>query len=211
MSDEINIHDIKLQEKFRKKLKKELDEKRYEHTLGVAYTAACLAMCHSCDIDKAKIAGLLHDCAKCISNEKRIEICEKNNLEINDVERANPFLLHAKAGSVLAKKKYHIQDKEILSAIMYHTTGKPNMTLLEKIVFIADYIEPARNHSSRLPELRRIAFTDLDMALREILKDTLAYLHSNSANSKAKDGTIEWKSQIDPMTQMTYDYYKKED
>ena len=181
---------------LRAKIKKTQDKKRFEHTLGVTYTAACLAMCHDIDIERAQIAGLLHDCAKCLSNEKKVSLCKKQSIEINLTEAKNPFLLHAKAGAYLAEHKYGIGDEDILNAVRYHTTGRPGMSTLEKIVFIADYIEPGRDHSERLPKLRKMAFQDLDRALVEILRDTLSYL----------DGT---ENEIDPMTQKTYDYYKK--
>ncbi len=182
--------------KLRKEMKKIMDRKRFEHTLGVAYTSACLAMCHDEDVEKAEIAGLLHDCAKCMTNEERIDICKENKLEITVAENQNPFLLHAKVGAFLAQTEYEIEDPDILNAIRSHTTGRAGMSKLEKIVFIADYIEPMRTHSARLPYLRKLAFRDLDAALIEILKDTLDYLHTTDA-------------QIDPQTQATYDYYRK--
>lgn len=182
--------------KLRAQVKKTQDKKRYEHTLGVTYTAACLAMCYDIDTERAETAGLLHDCAKCLSNEKKISLCKKQSIEINMTEAKNPFLLHAKAGAYLAEHKYGIQDEDILNAIRYHTTGRPGMSMLEKIVFIADYIEPGRNHSARLPELRKLAFQDLDRAMVEILGDTLGYLKGS-------------ENEIDPMTQRTYDHYKK--
>lgn len=179
---------------IRKKLKKELDAKRFEHTLGVEFTAAALAMKYGEDIEKCKIAGLLHDCAKCLTNEKRIAICQKQKIYISDVEKNNPFLLHAKVGKYLAKKKYGIEDDEILSAIEFHTTGRPNMSLIEKIVFIADYIEPGRKQAPNLLEVRKLAFEDIDKCLLKILKDTLEYL---------KEG----QGELDPMTEETYNYY----
>lgn len=182
--------------KMKKQLVKSLDSKRYEHTLGVAYTSAALAMCYGEDIKKAEIAGLLHDCAKCMDNEKKIHICKKNNITINEAEQRNPFLLHAKVGGYLAKTKYEVEDEEILNAIIYHTTGRPGMSLLEKIVYISDYIEPGRNHASNLDEVRRLCFQDLDKGLLQILEDTLTHL---------KDSNKE----IDPMTQETYNYYKR--
>lgn len=181
---------------LRTKIKKTQDKKRFEHTLGVTYTAACLAMCYDIDTERAEIAGLLHDCAKCLSNDKKVDLCKKQSIEINMTEAKNPFLLHAKAGAYLAQHKYGIGDEDILNAVRYHTTGRPEMSTLEKIIFIADKIEPGRDHSARLPELRRLAFRDLDRTLAEILKDTLSYL----------DGV---ENEIDPMTRRTYDYYKK--
>ena len=180
--------------KIRKKLEKQLDAKRYEHTLGVAYTASALAMCNQTDIEKALIAGLLHDCAKCISNEKKIAICKKEHIPVTKIEEHNPFLLHAKVGKHLAKKQFHVHDEDILNAILFHNTGRPKMSMLEKIIYVADYIEPGRKHAPNLSEIRRLAFQNLDLALLQILKDTLGYLHDCNAV-------------IDPMTQETYDYY----
>ena len=182
--------------KLRAQIKKVQDKKRYEHTLGVTYTAACLAMRYDIDTERAETAGLLHDCAKCLSNDKKVSLCKKQSIEINMTEAKNPFLLHAKAGAYLAEYKYGIRDEDILNAVRYHTTGRLGMSMLEKIVFIADYIEPGRNHSARLPELRRLAFQDLDKALVEVLRDTLRYLKGTG-------------NEIDPMTQKTYDHYKK--
>ena len=181
--------------KIKKQLSKVLDDKRYEHTLGVAYTEAALAMRHGSDIKKAEIAGLLHDCAKCMENEKKLSICEKHNIEITDAEKKNLFLLHAKVGAYVAQKKYHIDDPDVLNAIKYHTTGRPKMSLLEKIVYIADYIEPGRSHASNLDEIRRLSFQNLDEALLVILNDTLQHL-------------MKTKKEIDPMTKQSYDYYR---
>lgn len=183
-------------EKLEKQLKKKLDEDRYTHTLGVAYTSACLAMRYGYSIEKAYLAGLLHDCAKCIDNDKKIELCEKYHILISDVERENPVLLHAKLGSHLAMYKYDVEDEEILSAIRWHTTGHPNMTTLEKIIFIADYIEPNRKKQPNLEEVRILCFADLDNGLKKILSDTLMYLNAK-------------KDSIDEMTQKTYEYYNQ--
>lgn len=180
--------------KIRRRMEKVLDVRRFEHTLGVAYTASALAMCHQVDIIKAQTAGLLHDCAKCISDEKKILICEKHNIQINEVERQTPFLLHAKVGSFLAMKQYNITDRDIINAILNHTTGRPGMSSLEKIIYIADYIEPGRKRAPNLTQVRKLAFRDLDAALLQILEDTLQYLNNIGGP-------------IDPMTQKTYDYY----
>ena len=182
--------------KIRKQLAKALDHKRYEHTQGVAYTSAALAMRYGEDFKKAELAGLLHDCAKCLDNEKKINICKKNDINISQAENRNPFLLHAKVGGHLARTKYKIDDEDIINAILYHTTGRPGMSLLEKIVYIADYIEPGRDHSSNLNEIRNLCFQDIDEALLQILEDTLKHLKES-------------KKEIDPMTQRTYEYYKR--
>ena len=117
--------------KMQKKLAKYLDEDRYAHTLGVMYTCAALAMVHDCDLIIAQTAGLLHDCAKCIPNKKKLKMCSQHNIPVSEFEQTHPFLLHAKLGAYVARAKYDVTDEEILSAITWHTTGKPEMTLLE--------------------------------------------------------------------------------
>lgn len=183
-------------DKIRKKVQKSQDDDRFEHTVGVMYTAAALAMRYGEDMERALTAGLLHDCAKGFSGEKKIKLCEKYGLPISDTERKNPGLLHAKLGAYLAEKEYDIEDTGILDAIICHTTGRPEMTLLDKILFIADYIEPNRNQAPNLDELRHLAFVDLDECLYAILAQQLGYLQSR-------------KEAIDPMTEQTYSYYKK--
>lgn len=183
--------------KITKEMEKVQDSKRFHHTLGVSYTAAALAMRYGEDINKAQLAGLLHDCAKCMSDSKRLSICEKHNITVTDIEKRNPFLLHAKVGSFLAMEEYHVEDEDVINAILNHTTGRPCMSLLEKIVFIADYIEPGRKQAANLSLIREMAFVDLDQTLIKILEDTLCYL-------KRAGG------EIDPMTQRTYEYYCKQ-
>nr|WP_296044365.1 bis(5'-nucleosyl)-tetraphosphatase (symmetrical) YqeK [uncultured Blautia sp.] len=180
--------------KIEKKLSKYLDEARFSHTLGVMYTCASLAMVHGYNLQAAQIAGLLHDSAKCIPNKKKLKICAQNDIPVTNFEREHPFLLHAKLGAYIAAEKYGVTDKEVLSAITYHTTAKPEMTLLEKIVYIADYIEPARDKAPHLTELRKLAFQDLDECIYEILKDTLLYLDKNPDD-------------IDSTTKDAFDYY----
>lgn len=181
---------------LQKKMSKELDKERYNHTLGVMYTSASLAMCHGANLQKAMIAGLLHDCAKGIPNSEKVKLCEKYGIHITEVERANPGLLHAKLGAYLAKKKYGIKDADILNSISSHTTGRPGMSLLEKIIYIADYMEPGRNYLPNFPLVRKLAYKNLEDCLFKILEDSLKYLHS-------KDKAI------DPMTEKTYNYYKE--
>ena len=106
---------------MREKLKDRLTDKRYEHSLGVEYTAACMAMCHNMDIEQAAIAGLLHDCAKNYTATEKIMKCEKYGLPISGYERQNPELLHAKLGAAVARDKFRIKDREILSAITFNS------------------------------------------------------------------------------------------
>lgn len=182
--------------KIRRAMEKTLEEKRYEHTLGVAYTAAALAMRYGANLENAELAGLLHDCAKGMEEEKNISFCEKHHIGITDVERRKPQLLHAKVGSFLAMNTYKVRDKDVINAILNHTTGRPGMTLLEKIIFVADYIEPGRKQAPHLDEIRRLSFQDLDKALLYILEDTILYLQDSPGD-------------IDPMTAKTLEYYRK--
>lgn len=177
-----------------KQLKKELDKERFTHTMGVMYTAAALAMAHGGDMDQALYAGLLHDCAKCIPNEEKLSLCEKYQISISDAERKSPSLLHAKLGAYFAKSIYGIEDEEILHAIKVHTTGEPGMNLLDKIIYIADYIEPNRDQAPNLTAVRKLAFQDLDKTMEKILSDTLQYL-------------TEKGGEIDPLTNETYQYF----
>lgn len=183
-------------QEIRKKLKKELDKERYEHTKGVMYTAACLAMAYEYDVSKAMLAGLLHDCAKCVPNNDKILICENNHILISNVEYENPTLLHAKLGAFYAEEKYQISDPDILHAIKVHTTGEPNMSLLDKIIFVADYIEPKRDKAPNLEGIRKLAFSDINACVAKILYDTLHYLNKKNAI-------------VDQTTQLTYEFYKQ--
>ncbi|MBR4513746.1 MAG: bis(5'-nucleosyl)-tetraphosphatase (symmetrical) YqeK [Lachnospiraceae bacterium] len=183
-------------EKMVERLKTKISAKRFEHSLGVEYTAACMAYVHGADVEKARIAGLLHDCAKGLSQKEKLEKAKKHGLPISKYEEKNPDMLHAKLGAWYAKEKYEVDDKEILSAITWHTTGKPKMSLLDKIIFVADYIEPNRKPVPKLDEIRKLSFTDLDRAVVMILENTISYLEESGVD-------------MDDSTKKTYDYYNK--
>ncbi len=183
-------------EKCAKLLKDSISAKRYAHSVGVSNTAACLAMSQNGDVYKAYLAGLLHDCAKGLSKTELIETTKKSGISISETERENPELLHSKAGSVIAKSRYKIEDADILSAIFWHTTGKPGMSDLEKIIFVADYIEPNRTNLPGLDIIRKTAFTDIDEAVALICKNTLDYLKESG-------------SSVDKTTIDTYEYYRR--
>ncbi|RRJ16412.1 HD domain-containing protein [Lachnoanaerobaculum orale] len=165
-------------------LKEKLPEKRYEHTLGVAYTAAALAMCYGEDILKAELAGILHDVAKA---KKSSELKDDMKGYIDPYTDGDyvaliadkaPQILHAIYAPYLAKKDYKIEDKDILSAIRWHTTGKKDMTMLEKIVFVADYIEPNRKKLPDIDRIRTLSFHDISEAVKVTAKSTIEYLGS---------------------------------
>lgn len=181
---------------YRKILKRKLAPMRYEHSLSVSFTCMNLAMRYGYDLNKAELAGLMHDCGKRYSDDIILKKCLKHGLEVTDDEYKALPVLHAKYGAWLAQRKYQITDSEILDAISCHTTGKPDMTILDKILYIADYIEPRRYKAENLPEIRRMAYEDLDHTMYEILAGTLDYLNKKGGN-------------IDPMTAQAYEYFKK--
>lgn len=178
------------------KLKDALSEKRYLHTLGVAYLSASLAMCHGVSHRDALVAGLLHDCAKHYSDDDLKVKCENLGLSVSEHEMRLPQLLHAAYGAYLAEKEYGIENEEILLAIRNHTVGRPEMTKLEQIVFLADYLEPERKQLTvpSLDELRKIAFENLDEATYLVLQNTIHYLESTNQD-------------MAPETMETYRYY----
>ena len=177
-----------------REMEKELGYGRFIHSLGVADIAAGLAMRYGIDQDRAFLAGILHDCAKCMSLSKMRKVCEKAGMELSSFERESTALLHSKAGCVLARTRYGVTDEDLLNAIAYHTTGRPAMSLLEKIIFTSDYIEPGRDTAPHLATIRRMAFENIDACVLEILRDTLAYLETGNG-------------EVDPMTKETFEYY----
>lgn len=178
----------------RKQLESRLDPMRYEHSVSVSYICVALAMRYGYDIYKAELAGLLHDCAKRFSDPVLIKKCQKHGILLTEDELRAPAVIHARYGAWMAEHKYGIQDQEILSAISCHTTGKPEMGLLDKILYVADYIEPRRDKADNLTAMRALAFRDLDQAVYELLLSTLDYL--------GKKGCY-----IDAATQRAYEYY----
>lgn len=181
-------------EKIEKSLEKKLKKDRYRHTIGVMYTAASLAMRYDENIQDALLAGLLHDCGKFGSVKEQIELCKKYKIGLTEAELEVPALIHAKLGSFLAEKEYEVSDRRVLDAILYHTTGRPDMSMLEKIIYLADYIEPGRKMIPGLDEVRKLSFTDIDRAVYVCAGNTLAYLESQNRP-------------VDPATKKTYEYY----
>lgn len=202
VADYIYRHDLydEKTEKIHLKLKEDLKPKRFIHTMGVVDTATKLALKWGCSLENARLAALLHDCAKYVDEKDKLALCAKYDLSISNIEKNNAELLHAKVGVIKAYEEYHVHNQDVLGAIYFHTTGKPSMNLTEQIIFVADYIEPGRKHSDKLPYYRELAMEDLNKVTALILKDTLEYL--NSKNEKKN-------SDIDPKTHETFEYYKK--
>lgn len=145
-------------------LKESLKPKRYIHSVNTMKVAISLAQHYGEDKDVAAVAGLLHDCAKNLSDIETLKYCEDNGIELNEIERSQLFLMHGEVGAILAKEKYGVEDEIILNAIRYHTTGFSKMNMMDKIVYLADYIEPGRTHCEA-DEVRRLVFEDIDKAL----------------------------------------------
>lgn len=158
-------------------LKNNLNEKRYIHTLGTADCAKELAKQFKLNQDKAYLAGLLHDCAKCFPNEKLLDIIHKH-LDVEECEMLNYKTLHAPVSAYIAETKFKITDKEILSAIRWHTLGKLDMTDFEKIVFIADKIEPNTRDEEYSAKIKDLLSEEngLNKALLKCYKETIKSL-----------------------------------
>jgi predicted HD superfamily hydrolase involved in NAD metabolism len=158
-------------------LKANLDDERYEHSLGVAETSVELAKKFNVDAEKAHLAGLLHDCAKCLDKKELINIIN-THLSVEECEMINPKTYHAPVGAYLARTKFGVDDNEILSAIRWHTIGKLDMSDFEKVIFIADKIEPRTRPDEFINRIKpKLDMKNgLDMALLECYKGTIKSL-----------------------------------
>ncbi|EKQ55118.1 MULTISPECIES: bis(5'-nucleosyl)-tetraphosphatase (symmetrical) YqeK [unclassified Clostridium] len=165
----LSIEEIKLY------LKENIVEKRYEHILGVAETAKKLAKLNGISKEKAEIAALAHDVAKNLKKDRMKEIMGKNNIVLSEVEEKNPNLWHGIIAPIEAKDKLGIEDEEILDAIRWHTTGKENMSILTKIIYIADMIEPSRDFQG-VEEIRKLTFENLDLGVYYGLTRSIEFL-----------------------------------
>ncbi|MEQ0487490.1 bis(5'-nucleosyl)-tetraphosphatase (symmetrical) YqeK [Anaerococcus murdochii] len=160
------------------KLINDIGEKRFKHSLRVAETAVKLADNYGLDPKKAYLAGLIHDCAK--YNEEAY--IKKYNIDfsIYPVSSIKDPVLHSFLGAEVAKKVYNIYDRDVLKAIEYHTTGRPDMSDLEKIIFIADAIEPARDFEG-IDKIRKLAFESLNKAMLNLLDSNIIFLIGKKA------------------------------
>lgn len=165
-------------EKIKEILKGRLTESRYIHSLGVADSARELAKRFGADEEKAYLSGLLHDITKNETNERQLQLFESDGIILSQVEKNNPKLWHAMTAPLFIKHELGITDGEILSAVRYHTTGKANMTLLEKIVYIADYISAERDYPD-VDVMRSLSKESLEKAALYSLKYTLKKLSKN--------------------------------
>ena len=149
--------------------------KRFIHSLNVRDEAVRMAEVYGADVRKARIAGLVHDCAKDLTEEQMIDFCRTHNLDVSKLMSVDEKLRHAKVGAYFAKYVFGIDDDEIFDAVYYHTTGKADMPLLTKIIFIADCIEPGRDYKG-VEKMRKLAYKNLDKAVLEALDFTIKSL-----------------------------------
>ena len=149
-----------------------LNHRRIPHVLGTEQEAVRLAERYGGDVEKARVAALLHDCTKKLDMEEQLALCKQYGIELDELEQQALKLLHAKTGAAIARDVFGVDD-EIYSAIWYHTTGRANMTKLEKIIYLADYIEPSRDFPG-VDKLRKVCYEDLDRGLLLGLEMTIA-------------------------------------
>lgn len=175
-----------------------LKPKRMPHVLGTEHEAAVLARRYGADVTSARIAALLHDCTKKLSMEEQLALCEQYGIALDELERKNLKLLHAKTGAAIARDLFGVSD-EIYWAIYWHTTGKADMTKLEKVIYLADYIEPNRDFPG-VEKLRRAVHADLEHGLLMALEDSIEEMrqrgnpvHPNTV--EARDYLLRGKNQ----------------
>ena len=160
-------------------LKNNLRSDRYMHTLGVISVAKKLAKLNGVSEEKAEIAALSHDIAKNMSKEDMADIIKQNNIKLSLEESISKQLWHSILAPIVARKELKIEDKDILGAIRWHTTGKENMTKLEKIIYIADMIEPSRQFEG-VDEIRNVTLQNLDEGVLLGLTHTIEFLQSKN-------------------------------
>lgn len=162
-------------DKVRADIKITLKEKRYIHSINVEKEAIKLAGFYNVNIEKCKLAAIAHDCAKYMTDEKLIKMCKHYNIPVDNIQRSFPQLLHGPVGAMYLKNELRIDDDEIINAVFYHTTGRCNMTTMEKIIYIADVIEEGR-HFPGIDEIRSLVYTDLDKAILVSCNNTISYI-----------------------------------
>lgn len=163
------------QKEIRKELRTILDKERYRHSLSVEKTAVALAKIYGVDKKKASLAALLHDCAKYMDGPQLLKEAKKRKLKLDPIFKKQPRLLHGIIGTFIAKERFSIKDKSILAAINHHTSGRPGMSKLEEVIYMADHIEPGRDYKN-VKEIRKIAKKDLNKTIALVAEEMLKYL-----------------------------------
>lgn len=176
---ENDIEVEKLLDRINEDIKNELSEKRYNHSIGVMKKAEELAKIYGVNINIAKLVGIAHDIGKDLSKKEKIKYMEDNKLDIDEIEKVNVGLLHAKIGADICKKRYEF-TQDMQEAIRFHTTGNENMDTLAKVIFVADKIEDGRYYKNerkmqRLESIRKLAKEDLNKAVLYELDESLLF------------------------------------
>ena len=169
-------------------IEERLSESRFRHSLGVRDEAVKLAKIYGCDVEKAETAALLHDFCRNMSREESDAYVKRYGLD--DKFLGNVSLAHSKVAARLLREEYGIQDEEVLRAVENHTTGRPGMSLLEKIIYVADAIEPGRSYPG-LDELREMAYNNIDAACLSALDRSIQYVLSKG--ERMDNSAISWK------------------
>lgn len=156
-------------------LKSKLTPERYAHVLSVRELALDLAKKYEADLQKVNLAALLHDCAKWMRTSEQYKAAASYEIELDEIERYNPSLLHALIGVEFAVSHFNVDNPEILNAIRIHTTGSGKMTLIDKILYVADFAEPERNHAEA-HTVRELAYQDLNKAVFEVSRYKIEHL-----------------------------------
>lgn len=159
-------------EYYTRHIQERLSQFRFEHSVNVSREAVRLAEIHGADVEKAELAGLLHDVMKDAGKKEQLALLEQYGVRLSEIEQNAPKLWHAIAGAVYAKKVLRIRDKDVLNAIRYHTTGRAGMSLLEKIIYLADSTSAEREYNG-VDKMRKLVVSDLDEALRFAYADSL--------------------------------------
>lgn len=173
---------MELIEEIQKDLKKNLSEKRYIHSIGVMNMAMELARLYNVDIQTAQVAGLLHDIAKEMTPEEKMEYVKNNNITIDDIERINTPILHGKIGADIARKKYGVNE-QVQKAIEYHTTTNPDMDIIAKIIYVADKIELNRKSENYDIEYERTL-------AKKSLEETIVYIIDSNVMNLINNGKL---------------------
>lgn len=162
-------------EEMKELLRKSLPYKRFKHSVAVCETAEKIAKAHGLPMEKIRISALLHDCGREIPSRENLNRATELGIEIDEIEANQPILLHAKLGVHYAREKYGVTDEEILRGILFHTTGNSGMSELEKIVYLADLLEPTRDFPG-IGEMRSLVMKDLDATMVKAYAQTIRYL-----------------------------------
>ena len=163
------------EDKIEKYLQDNITEKRYKHVLGVVAAAEKLAKLYGANVKEARLAAYIHDAAKYTKATDAISFLEKRGYSLSEEDKSMPELLHGLVGAIIGRDIMAIPYESVFNAARYHTTGRENMTLLEKVIFVADYIEPSRNFPGVM-ELRQLACEDLDRAIIKAYDNTIKYV-----------------------------------